>query len=731
MMFDRLQRLLVGTVRRQLLIGMVLIVASMMSVFVWDLTQRQRALALEQQTERAVAIARSVAMAGAVWVASRDFGGLEEIIAGIAQYPDLRYAMVLDSNGQVMAHSDPARRGQYLTDLPPVAELKVLQRRVSLVDVASPVLMNSRPIGWVRIGLGGTLLEGRLVEIRRSGIFYTLLALALSVIFAVLASRHLTRRLDAITQVANAVQAGRTGLRTEVSGADEAARLAGQFNNMLDTLAQRDQALKESAQYEQSRSHILELLAADAPLRELLDSIVRGVEQLHPAMLCSIMLLAEDARHLGQSVAPSLPDFFNAAMDGVEIGSGVGSCGIAADRGERVIAADIATHPDWAADRELAARAGLAACWSQPIKASGGQVLGIFAIYHRQINRPTAQDIQVIEKAARLAAIAIEKQRTQAALKASEDTFRTLFETSPHGVVYQDTSGRITSANPAAQRILGLTLDQLRGGTWLDPHWKIIREDGSPIADEQQPAMLALRSGQPVKNVMMGVRVAERGFVWILLSAMPLFRDGKLNQVYAIFEDVTEWHRMQQQVRQMAFNDLLTQLPNRRLMIDRMGQALTASKRNGCYGALMFLDLDNFKPLNDREGHGAGDLLLIEVARRLKGCVREVDTVARFGGDEFVVMLVDLHTDPAQASAQARIVAEKICASLAEPYVLTLSLDYTGISTVEHHCSASIGVTLFSHQDVSQEAIFRRADMAMYQAKNEGRNTVRFTAAPA
>jgi diguanylate cyclase (GGDEF)-like protein len=153
---------------------------------------------------------------------------------------------------------------------------------------------------------------------------------------------------------------------------------------------------------------------------------------------------------------------------------------------------------------------------------------------------------------------------------------------------------------------------------------------------------------------------------------------------------------------------------------------MVASKRSGRYGAVMFLDLDNFKPLNDTHGHDMGDLLLVEVARRITNCVREIDTVGRFGGDEFVVMLSVLDEDQELSAGQAAIVAEKIRAALAEPYLLTHGqADNTQI-TVDHHCSASIGLVLFIGNETSPEEIVKLADMAMYKAKEGGRNRVRF-----
>jgi diguanylate cyclase (GGDEF)-like protein len=182
----------------------------------------------------------------------------------------------------------------------------------------------------------------------------------------------------------------------------------------------------------------------------------------------------------------------------------------------------------------------------------------------------------------------------------------------------------------------------------------------------------------------------------------------------------------EEQIHNLAFYDALTLLPNRRLLNDRLSRAMAASHRSGCYGAVMFLDLDNFKPLNDTYGHDVGDLLLIEATDRLKSCVRETDTVARFGGDEFVVMLSELNLDKTESTTQAHTVAEKIRAVLAEPYLLRLRHEGGADTIVEHPCTASIGVVVFINHEKSQEDILKWADAAMYQAKASGRNSIRF-----
>lgn len=180
------------------------------------------------------------------------------------------------------------------------------------------------------------------------------------------------------------------------------------------------------------------------------------------------------------------------------------------------------------------------------------------------------------------------------------------------------------------------------------------------------------------------------------------------------------------EVRQLAFYDELTQLPNRRLLNDRLAQAMAASRRSGCYGAVMFLDLDNFKPLNDVHGHKVGDALLIEAASRLRMCIREMDTVARFGGDEFVVILNELNKSREESLVQAGLVAEKILVTLSHPYQLKVAIAGAADRLIEHHCTVSIGVVVFVNHDGHQEDLLRWADTAMYQAKEGGRNRIQF-----
>lgn len=203
---------------------------------------------------------------------------------------------------------------------------------------------------------------------------------------------------------------------------------------------------------------------------------------------------------------------------------------------------------------------------------------------------------------------------------------------------------------------------------------------------------------------------------WMTITAIK----NELQEIthyVAIFRDITEHKQAEEEIRTMAFYDTLTRLPNRRLFLERLRAALPASVRRHDFGAVMFLDMDRFKTLNDTLGHDYGDLMLIEVAQRIKNCVREMDTVARLGGDEFVVLIEGISDDERVASHKVGAIAEKIRAALARPYQLKQH---------EYLSSPSVGITLYHGNEESVEVLLRRADLAMYQVKNEGRNAVRF-----
>jgi diguanylate cyclase (GGDEF)-like protein/PAS domain S-box-containing protein len=253
------------------------------------------------------------------------------------------------------------------------------------------------------------------------------------------------------------------------------------------------------------------------------------------------------------------------------------------------------------------------------------------------------------------------------------------------------------------------------------------------IHQEDMPHVIAaiqahIDGKTPSANIEFRMLCKDGSWKWIHGRGMVVSRsnDGNALRLVGTNTDITERKRAEDKIHKLAFYDDLTGLANRHLISDRLEQTIAACKRSKRFGAMMLLDLDNFKPLNDTYGHDVGDSLLIEVAHRIRSCVREIDTVARFGGDEFMVLIGELDTDKAESATQAGIVAEKIRAILAEPYVLKIRHDGKEESTIEHYCTASIGVALFINHEGSAADIVKWADLAMYQAKDAGRNQFSF-----
>ena len=329
------------------------------------------------------------------------------------------------------------------------------------------------------------------------------------------------------------------------------------------------------------QAQILEMIATNMRLEDVLDHLTRLIESQLTGICGSILLLDNEGLHLRHGAAPSLPAAYTRAIDGVRIGPNVGSCGSAAYRREAVVVADIMTDPLWRDYRELAAAHDLRSCWSTPILSHQGAVLGTFAMYSRQVREPGAAEMRLIEVATRFAGIAIER-------KQAED-----------------------------------------------------------------------------------------------------------------------------RIQFMANHDALTGLPNRTLLKDRLTQAMLHAQRHDCWVTVVFIDLDNFKFVNDSLGHNAGDELLKIVAGRMVNRVRTIDTVVRLGGDEFVILLFDQpkNVDIITATLQ------KIRAAIAEPI---------RIAGRDFQITSSIGLANYPNDGAEADMLLANADAAMYRAKEIGRDNFQF-----
>lgn len=298
-------------------------------------------------------------------------------------------------------------------------------------------------------------------------------------------------------------------------------------------------------------------------------------------------------------------------------------------------------------------------------------------------------------------------------LEESEGRFRGAMSAMVEGLAILSPDGVFVFGNPAAAEMLGLGEGDLCGLRPEDIRRERLREDGTPFPMDEFPPTVTLREGREVRNTIVGYRSPEGKVVWVSMNTTPLL-DGREQHsgVVITLTDMTERLAAQERIEFLAHHDPLTSLPNRLLLRDRAEQAQAHATRAQSRVALMFLDLDRFKTINDSLGHPVGDALLLAVVERLKACVRDSDTISRQGGDEFIILLNDVRDSEA-----ASRVADKIHQRMAEPIVLG---NQSLIS------SFSIGIALYPDDGVDFDSLLQKADTAMYDAKKSGRNSHRF-----
>lgn len=317
-----------------------------------------------------------------------------------------------------------------------------------------------------------------------------------------------------------------------------------------------------------------------------------------------------------------------------------------------------------------------------------------------RINRQLAEEIETRKRAEQ--ALFTEKQRAVVTLASIGD-----------GVITTDTEARVTYLNPVAERMTGWSHGDALGKPLLDV-FRIVNESTRQLV--ANPVQIVLDHGGVYGLANHTLLIGRHGSEYAIEdSAAPIRdHDGTVFGVVLVFHDVSESRRMVNKITYLAEHDFLTGLPNRLLLNDRLRQALTMARRDGQYVALMFLDLDHFKNINDSLGHEVGDQFLQKVAKRLESCLRGSDTISRQGGDEFIVLLPELHSHFAPAE-----VAEKLLMAAAAPYK---------VGTHEIRVSASIGIAVFPDDGGDAETLTKSADAAMYHAKNMGRNNYQFFA---
>lgn len=450
---------------------------------------------------------------------------------------------------------------------------------------------------------------------------------------------------------------------------------------------------KRAEQLEAGQHEILEGVAAQRPLAESLERIARLHETMNPGTLCSLLLLDDDGRHVLHGAAPSLPDAYNRVVHGMEIGEAQGSCGTAAWRGERVVVADIASHPYWENYRELALAHGLRACWSTPVLGSHNEVLGTFAVYFREPREPREEELHSIDRMLPITGIAIESERLVARLRERNRFFEMSQEIF---CILDPQAERLLQFNPSLTRLTGYGASELISRPY--------REFLSPLdpGEDSDPMLVRDRSGERVYEFVNRCRCrdgSERLLEWVSFAAP----DGLL---YAVARDITERRRVEAELAHASSHDPVTGLPQHLLL----GQALRAMLKNATAPVwVLVIGLDRFQGVNESVGHLAGDDVLRRLAGRLQAALGGQGQVARFAGDEFVVTATGLTADGAQA------LAERLRTAVAEPVE---GSDYRLLLT------ASVGISHSPDHGTDPNNLLRRAEAAMNQAKREGRDRV-------
>lgn len=470
----------------------------------------------------------------------------------------------------------------------------------------------------------------------------------------------------------------------------------------------------------EAQQRVIEKIALGAPLKECLTTICELIESIIDSPNAKSSILILDGDKLRHGAAPRLPQAYCNLIDGVTIGPCVGSCGTAVYTQKQIIVSDIEHDPLWANYKDFALAHKLKACWSTPIISSKKEVLGSFAIYYTHVKKPSPIHLDLIERFTHLSSLAIEKEQSSLREKAltsqlilSNEKLQALTSVMPDIGMVIDAKGLYVDIYGSEDQLLLTEPENLIG--------KYISDILPPKKAQSIMAIIdKTLSSNEVQIfeydlvVQKGARIFE-GRTAVINNYLPSEPDKK--HILLVARDITDRKIAEEQIKQLAFFDPLTALPNRRLLNDRLQSTIEKVIRHQKIGALLFLDLDNFKRINDSLGHTVGDRLLLMVAKRLVPELRDADTIARIGGDEFVIILETLEADETITAKDATAVATKILDSFNQPFEL---------DNAEYKIRGSIGISLIEGHEITADEVLKRADTAMYRAKKLGGNHYSF-----
>ena len=464
----------------------------------------------------------------------------------------------------------------------------------------------------------------------------------------------------------------------------------------------------------EGQTRILRDLTADQPLPKLLEDIALFAEELLPTSRCAIFLTDHNVENLHLIAAPTWPENARRPTVAIPIRENVSPTITAAAHRSHVICHDILATPEHAALHPLIqAEPWRRACWAIPFMGKSGELFGVHTFYFDHPHTPTAEDEELITMISSLAGLVVQHHRDEEKLRDSEQRFRITFEQAAVGVALLDRNSNWLQVNQKFCDIVGYTHAELLHL----PYSKLIAPEDMEFTLQSVAGVVDNNKSQ----VQLDHRYMRKtgDIIWVN-SQFSVTRnaEGDIDYQIAIIKDITERKLAETEIERLALYDYLTELPNRRLFGDRLRTAVMAAKRSSQFGALIYIDLDNFKQLNDTHGHNAGDDFLKMVAQRLQRNLREEDTVARLGGDEFVVLLQNVSDSIDTATTATAAIAEKIQSALSEPFLLP--------NGIEHIVTSSLGITLFPKDAENADDLLREADIAMYRVKESQRNAMRF-----
>ncbi|WP_333873772.1 EAL domain-containing protein [Methylobacter sp.] len=717
-----------GSIRHQLAWSFGSVALIMMIGLAGLLFERQRSFLYSAAMQQSKALATSLAGSSTSWVLANDIAGLKEVLQGFVGLPDLERAYILSLRGEVLSSTRSEEAGLFVTDAqnqkllnsPPTTQ--VLLANTHQIDVAVPVMTGQRHVGWARVEMTMNGVNANLRSVAIMGINFIVFAALAVVSAAILLARRLTKRLHHLMRVAAEVEGGRLDVRVRISGKDEVGVLAHGFNQMLDALSNSERQRERINHLYAAWTQSADIIVRESDEVKLLAEVCRIIVSHVAFKLVWVGMTEPDG--WVREVATSHPDCpllrnIKVSIDKT-LPEGRGPMGAAIREGVPKIFNNFLNDPSTRPWQPMAAAENIKASAAFPLMR-GGHCIGAIAVYSAEQDYFTPDLIDLMRGLTDDLSYALDNfDREKLRLKAEHELriAAAAFE-SQEGILVTDADSIILRVNKSfteltgysAAEIIGKPANILKSGRqdseFYAAMWQGIKRD-------------KYWQGEIWNKRKDGVIYPE----WLCITAITN-PEGAITNYVGTFTDISQRKADEERIIDLAYYDSLTKLPNRTLLFDRLNLALNTSNRNKTHGALMFLDLDNFKTLNDTLGHDRGDQLLVEVGRRLQNCVREVDTVARLGGDEFVVMLEFLDEQEIEAAIQAHTVAEKIRSNLAEFYLLKSNIDNKLQPFVEHYSTGSIGFVLFLGHETSSEELLKRADLAMYQAKQAGRNVIR------